>query len=212
LMGHSLGGGAVAGAAGFMVDNGTADRLAGVVMLDGVPLTDTAAESLEKVPEDIPIYQLAAPRYFWNQFGVGSTALLQARPNQFVGVTLVGGSHVDSMRGGNPLIQFSQQLVSGFSTAENVAAAQILMVGWVNDMFAGNQDEGIYAEPGEKITIDTPAGQATAVALPNSLTKPFLFNFLQPFVALGNGFFTFEPTCVAESMGATSRCKDSMAA
>jgi pimeloyl-ACP methyl ester carboxylesterase len=195
LVGHSLGGGLVAGTAGYMADNGSADRLAGVVMLDGVPLDGTAASSLNKVPDGIPIYQLAAPRYFWNQFGVGTDALLQARPDRFIGVTLVGGSHVDSMRGGNPLIQFSQQLVSGFSTPQNVAAAQVLMVGWINDMFAGNQDEGIYVAPNDQVVIDTPAGQATAVALPNSLTKPFILNPLQAFVALGNGFFTFEPTC-----------------
>jgi outer membrane biosynthesis protein TonB len=211
LVGHSLGGGAVAGTAGYMVDNGTADRLAGVVMLDGVGLDDTMTASLEKVPDGIPIYQLAAPKYFWNQFGVGTDALFEARPNQFIGVMLVGGSHVDSMRGGNPLIQFSQQLVSGFSTPENVAAAQILMVGWVNDMFAGNHDEGIYANPTNELTIDTPAGQATAIALPSSLTKPFLLNPLQALVPLGNGFFTFEPTCVAESMS-TAGCAGSMAA
>ena len=86
-------------------------------MLDGVGLDGSMASSLEKVPDDIPIYQLAAPKYFWNQFGVGSDALLEARPDRFVGVTLVGGSHVDSMRGGNPLIQFSQQLVSGLLEA-----------------------------------------------------------------------------------------------
>jgi pimeloyl-ACP methyl ester carboxylesterase len=195
LVGHSLGGGLVAGTAGYMADNGSVDRLAGVVMLDGVPLDGTAASSLKKVPADIPIYQLASPKYFWNQFGVGTEALLAARPDQFIGVTLVGGSHVDSMRGGNPLIQFSQQLASGFSKPQNVAAAQVLMVGWVNDMFAGNQDEGIYVDAGESVTIETSAGQATAVALPNSLTKPFILNPLQAFVALGNGFFTFEPTC-----------------
>ena len=147
LVGHSLGGGLVAGTAGYMVDNGTIDRLAGVVMLDGVGLDGSMASSLEKVPDDIPIYQLASPRYFWNQFGVGSDALLEARPDQFVGVTLVGGSHVDSMRGGNRLIQFSQQLVAGFSKPQNVAAAQILMVGWVNDMFAGNQTRGHLYRP-----------------------------------------------------------------
>ena len=38
-----------------------------------------------------------------------------------------------------------------------------------------------------------PAGEATLVALPNSLTKPFLLNPLQALVPLGNGFFTFEP-------------------
>jgi hypothetical protein len=36
-----------------------------------------------------------------------------------------------------------------------------------------------------------PAGEATLVALPNSLTKPFLLNPLQALVPLGNGFFTF---------------------
>ena len=164
-------------------------------MLDGVGLDDSMASSLDKVPDGIPIYQLAAPKYFWNQFGVGTAALLQARPNQFIGVTLVGGSHVDSMRGGNPLIQFSQQLVSGFSKPQNVAAAQILMVGWINDMFAGDQKKGIYLDPGEEFNLDTPAGQATLVDLPNSLTKPFLLNPLQALVPLGNGFFTFEPTC-----------------
>jgi hypothetical protein len=195
LVGHSLGGGLVAGTAGDMVDNGTVDRLAGVVMLDGVGVDGSMASSLEKVPDNIPIYQLASPKYFWNEFGVGSDALLQARPDQFVGVTLVGGSHVDSMRGGNPLIQFSQQLVAGFSTPQNVDAAQILMVGWVNDMFAGKQKEGIYTDPSEEITIDTPAGQATAVALPNSLTKPFLLNPLQALVPLTGGLFTFQPSC-----------------
>jgi pimeloyl-ACP methyl ester carboxylesterase/outer membrane biosynthesis protein TonB len=195
LVGHSLGGSLVAGAAGYMVDNHTSDRLAGVVMLDGVGLDDSMAASLDKVPDGIPIYQLAAPKYFWNQFGVGTDALLQARPHQFIGVTLVGGSHVDSMRGGNPLIQFSQQLASGFSKPQNVAAAQIVMVGWINDMFAGNDDDGVYLDPSEQFSLDTPAGPATLVALPNALTKPFILNPLQALVPLSKGLFTFEPTC-----------------
>jgi hypothetical protein len=210
LMGHSLGGGLVAGVAGYMSKDPTAaPKLAGVVMLDGVGLDDSMVDSLRKVDEDVPIYQLAAPKYFWNQFGVGSDALLQARPGEFVGVTLVGGSHVDAMRGGNPLIQFAQELVAGFSKPENVAAAQIVMVGWVKDMFAvdQNQKSGIY--PTGQITVMTPAGAATAVALPNTLTKPFILNFLQPFVQLGDGIFTFEPVCVGESIG---YCEGSLAA
>jgi len=109
------------------------------------------------------------------------------------------------------LIQFSQELVAGYSKPQNVAAAQILMVGWVSEMFAGSQDDGISADPSQEITIDTPAGQATAIPLPNSLTKPFLLNPLQALVPLGNGFFTFastcgpaEPTCVAASSMASS--------
>ena len=212
LMGHSLGGGLVAGTAGYMVENGTVGKLAGVVMLDGVGLDGSMTASLKLVPEEIPIYQLAAPAYFWNQNGVGSTALQQARPDRFIGVVLEGGSHVDAMRGGNPLIQFSQELVAGFTEARNVEAAKILMVGWVNDMFDPTQEpEGIYGDPGEQITIDTPAGVAIAIALPSSLTKWHLFNLLQPFVALGNAFFTFEPTCVTETMS-VSRCQGSMAA
>jgi acetyl esterase/lipase len=62
LVGHSLGGGLVAGTAGYMVDNDTVDRLAGVLMLDGVGLDGSMTTSLEKVPDDIPIYQLAAPK------------------------------------------------------------------------------------------------------------------------------------------------------
>ncbi|HEX2214349.1 MAG TPA: alpha/beta hydrolase [Mycobacterium sp.] len=214
LMGHSLGGGAVSGIAGFMAEDDRIDRLAGVVLLDGVGLDDPEKmlASLKAIPDEIPIYQLAAPVYFWNNFGVGIDALVQARPDQFVGVTLVGGSHVDAMRGGNPLIQFSQQLVSGFSKRENVAAARMLMVGWVNDMFAGNQESGIYLEPGEEFSFETPAGEADVVALPNSLKKPFILNPLRPLVAMGNGIFTFESTCVAESVGATSTCQDQIAA
>jgi hypothetical protein len=60
---------------------------------------------------------------------------------------------------------------------------------------------GIYADPGEEILIDTPAGQATAQALPSSLTKASLWNLLQPFVSAGMGFFTFEPTCARAPEG-----------
>ncbi len=205
LIGHSLGGGAVIGIAGAMADNETEDRLAGVIMLDGVPFDPKAAESIKKVDPDIPIYNLASPRYFWNQFGVGSDALLEARPGKFIGVTLKDGSHVDSMRGGNPLIQFGQELVAGFVRPENGDAAQILMIDWTKDMFAGVPHDPITDE----FTIDTPSGEATAVPLPNSLTKPFILNPLQAFVSLGNGLFTFEPACVEQSVAS---CSASMAA
>ena len=116
LVGHSLGGGLVAGTAGYMVDNGT-DRQAAPASSCSTASgwTTRWPHRVGQGPDAIPIYQLAAPSYFWNQFGVGSDALLQARPDRFVGVVLAGGSHVDAMQGGNPLIQFAQQLVAGFS-------------------------------------------------------------------------------------------------
>jgi acetyl esterase/lipase len=209
LVGHSLGGGLVAATAGYMVDNETIDRLAGVVMLDGVGMNNAVPAGLAKVPDALPIYQLAAPSYFWNQFGAANDALVQARPDRFVGVVLAGGSHVDAMQGGNHLIQFSQQLVAGFTLPQNVDAAKILMVGWINDMFDPTQEDGIYAQPGEVITIGTAAGQATAQALPSSLTAPSLLDLLQPFVSAGMAFFTFEPTCVAGSVGV---CQETIAA
>ena len=217
LMGHSLGGGAVSGIAGYMTENGSIDRLAGVVLLDGVGLNGEMVNDLKKVDEfdeSLPIYQLAAPRYMWNMFGSGTDALVQARPNaDFYGVTLVGGSHVDTMRGGNFLIQFAQQLVSGFSTPQNVAAAEILMVGWVNDMFDPTADpQGIYLERGETRTINTPAGQATLVDLPNSLRKPFILNFLEPFMALSGGLFTLQPGCLREPTSTAASCAGSVAA
>ncbi len=212
LMGHSAGGAAVSGIAGYMTENGSADRLAGVVLLDGVAMNGQMASDLSKVDGSIPIYQLAAPKYVWNMFGSGTNALMQARPDaDFYGVTLAGGSHVDTMRGGNWLIQFTQQLVAGFSKPQNVAAASIVMVGWVNDMFDGNRDEGIYLDSGETRTIDTPAGQATLVDLPNSLRRPYLLNFLEPFIALGGGLFNLQPGCLRDSTGTSASCTQSVA-
>lgn len=213
LMGHSAGGAAVSGIARYMTENGDADQLVGVVLLDGVGMNGKMAEDLSMVPDGIPVYQLAAPEYVWNMFGSGTDALIEARPDApFYGVTLAGGSHVDTMRGGNFLIQFSQQLVAGFSKPQNVAAAEIVMVGWVNDMFAGNQEEGIYLTTGETRTIDTPAGQATLVDLPNSLRRPYLLNFLEPLMAMSGGLFTLQPGCLREPTSTAASCAGSVAA
>jgi hypothetical protein len=77
---------------------------------------------------------------------------------------------------------------------------------WINDMFDGIRNEDIYGDPTDVITINTPAGQATAQALPSSLTQANLFNLLQPFVTVAMAFFTFEPTCAPASAGSTATC------
>jgi hypothetical protein len=61
-----------------------------------------------------------------------------------------------------------------YSRQENAVAAQTLMVGWANDMFTGTQDDGIYLDASQEFALDTVAGEATLVALPNPLTRPFL--------------------------------------
>lgn len=87
------------------------------------------------------------------------------------------------------------------------------MAGWVNDMFAGDQDQGIYVDTGGQVAIDTLAGQATALALPNSLTKPLILNPLQALGALGNGFFTVQPTCTpVETACVAESAKENVAA
>ena len=50
LIGHSAGGGLAAGAAGYMTENGTIDRLAGVVMLDGVGFGTVVPDGAGQAP------------------------------------------------------------------------------------------------------------------------------------------------------------------
>ena len=166
IAGHSAGGGLALAVAGYMVDNGTIDDLAGLVLLDGVVLGDAPAV-IDKIPDDLPVYQIASPPYAWNIYGATSDALVQARPGRFNGVQLVGGSHIDAMQGGNPLIQFAAYLVAGFSQQQNIEAVKVLATGWINDMFAGTH-KGVYADPGDSVEIPTIAGTADAIALPAS--------------------------------------------
>lgn len=162
IAGHSAGGGLALGAASYLVENGAIGDLAGLLLLDGVAMGGDATALIDSLPDDLPIYQLGAPPYAWNLFGATSDALVAARPGQFNGVQLNGGSHIDSMQGGNGIIQFGAYLVAGFSTQPNIEAARILMVDWVNAMF---DDQDVAGTPGATIPIPTPAGEATAVVL-----------------------------------------------
>ena len=64
---------------------------------------------------------------------------------------------MDGMLGGNPLIQTAAYLVAGIPQPQNPPAVQLLMAGWINDMFDGRIDSttgrclndcnGRYADP-----------------------------------------------------------------
>jgi hypothetical protein len=196
LAGHSLGGTLVSGAAGYMVDNGAIDNLAGVLLLDAVDLNDAVPTALEKLTgvNYRPVLNISSERYFWNMNGKVSDELEAARPGVFNGVMLVGGRHIDALQGGNALIQFSEYLIAGFSQPQNIEAVRTLAVGWVNDMFAGT-DDGIYGAPGETLQLDTSAGTATAIALPFTSTQvsliDYVLNGLLDFA--GRNFFVYEP-------------------
>jgi pimeloyl-ACP methyl ester carboxylesterase len=190
LAGHSLGGTLVMGAAGYMVDNGAVDDLAGILLLDSVDMNNAVPAALQKLTGTNyrPVLNISSERYVWNMDGLVDDELESARPGEFNGVMLVGGRHIDALQGGNPLIQFSEYLVAGFSQPQNIEAVKTLAVGWVNDMFAGTHD-GIYGAPQEAIQIPTTAGTATAVVLPLTSSEPvqgtlfdWLFRLILPFV------------------------------
>jgi hypothetical protein len=68
-------------------------------------------------------------------------------------------------------------LATGFSAPQNVDAVQVLVQGWINDMYAGsvyNPDlrTGIYGDPGTTIDIPTSAGTASAYVLPAPPAQP----------------------------------------
>ena len=173
LAGHSAGGGFATATAADYIDAGTPDQdadLAGVVMYDGVSngtFDGTFTQQLSVLDTaDIPVYQVAAPAQIWNAFGATTTPLMAARPGEFTGAVLVNGSHVDSLLGANPIIDFVAELVTRFSPAGNTAAVYNLSTGWINDLYLGATPDapqfGLYSAANEQIIM----GDAAAVILP----------------------------------------------
>jgi hypothetical protein len=172
LAGHSLGGNLVAAAAGFLAENGAADDLVGVVTLDGVPTGTTMVDALRKLDDYevltdhyIPIREIGAPSNLFNSTSAVKEELAASRPNRFNGVVLTGGVHMDSMRGGNPLIQFAAYVVAGFPQPQNPPAVDTLIAQWFDEWFDGDTGVGDDLAPGSTIDIPTPQGTAHAVVI-----------------------------------------------
>lgn len=172
LAGHSLGGQLVSAAAGYLVDNGAVENLVGVITLDGVPTGTTMVDTLAKLSayEDatgrfIPIREIGAPSNFLNSTSNVKEALNEARPGRFNGVVLKGGVHMDSMRGGNPPIQFAAFIAAGFPKPQNQAAVTVLATTWFNEWFSGDTDNGDDLLPGSTLPITTPKGTAQGVVI-----------------------------------------------
>lgn len=200
LVGHSLGGGFAPGVTGHYAEGLVARRadgddapnhLAGAVLLDAVPFTPIMPNAMARLkqleesndgdPRDyIPVYEIHAPVNFLNSTSTVVPELSAARPGKFNGVLIKGGVHMDGMLGGNPLIQAAAYLVAGFPQPQNPPAVQLLMAGWINDMFAEDIDpvtgrclqdcDGIYGAPGSTVVIasGTSHGNASAVVLGSS--------------------------------------------
>ncbi len=181
ISGHSAGGGLATAAGGDYVADLGADpadnHLLGVVMFDGVATNASSfAPAITKLQMlNIPDYTVAAPPQAFNLQGATTNQLVSLYPGQFVGVELVNGSHVDSMLGDKPVIDFASQLVTKFSPGGNTAAVYTLSTGWINDMFAGaGPTDPIYGVYGPTGGYESPGGQpiilgpATGIVLPVS--------------------------------------------
>jgi len=159
IAGHSAGGNLAAAAAGYTTTDDAVDDLRAVVMFDGVDRDGVIASAAARLTGayDRPIYQIAGECSSCNAFGSGTTALVNARPDRFVGVRLEGGTHVDAEGRSAGLLA---SLVCGFPQPRNVEAVPAIAAGWITDAFTGS-DVGVYGEPGQRI----PVGGATAVVL-----------------------------------------------
>ena len=180
LAGHSAGGGFATAVAADTVENGAAlGDLKGVLMFDGVSngsFDGTFDDQLAELDTlGIPVYQIAAPAQAWNAFAVTTNELAAARQGQFTGVTLLGGSHVDSFIGSNLLIDFLAQLITRPVPEGNTAAVYTLSTGWINDMFAGATPQdpqyGFYAGANQPIIM----GPTSAIALPTPILNQLSF-------------------------------------
>ncbi|OBF26850.1 hypothetical protein A5727_26645 [Mycobacterium sp. ACS4331] len=193
LAGHSLGGGFAPGVAGHYAeglllkretDPGAPNQLAGVVVYDAVPISPimpnamarlAALEASGDASDYVPVYEIGAPLNFFNLFSHIDAELSDARPGKFNGVVLAGGVHMDAMLGPNPLTQTLAYLIAGIPQRQNPLAVQELSVGWIDDMFSGRIDPstggcvldcaGQYAGPGQRFSVATAAGEATAVVI-----------------------------------------------
>ncbi|WP_156690001.1 PE domain-containing protein [Mycobacterium sp. Marseille-P9652] len=166
LTGHSAGGGLATLAAGdYIADLGTGtanNHLLGVVMFDGVANDSAgfAAAIANLKALNIPDYVVAAPPQPWNANGATTNELVSLYPGQFTGVELVNGSHVDSLLGNKPLIDFVSQLFTSFSPGGNTQAVYTLSTTWINDLYNGTPPTGPLG--GQPIIL----GPATGIGLP----------------------------------------------
>jgi len=218
LVGHSAGGTLVTSAAGYLADNGAIDNLLGVVMLDGVEPAGSPAigNALAKLTgaNDRPIYLISSQRYFWSRGGDMADKLSAARPDRFNGVGLEGGFHIDYLQGGNPLIQTAEYLTAGFSSPANIAAASQISIGWINDLFSGTHNDGVYGSDGQQIPIATGDGTATAVVLPLFPAQRSAWDqLLDGFFTMifdwgGRNVFVYQPYKNSETARRSSICEE----
>ena len=162
LTGHSAGGNLATSAAGYTTLPGGAVRhLKGVVLYDAVDFASAMEGALARLrgPDFRPVMQIASPPSPCNASGSGTNALLGARPGNFVGVQLIGGTHIDAE---GPDTDIFAMLACGLPRPPNVAAVRTIASDWISDALTGSERGILGGAPGQRI----PVGDATAVVLP----------------------------------------------
>ncbi len=177
MTGHSAGGGLATLAAGdYVADLGAnTNHLLGVVMFDGVANSTSAfAASIANLQTlNIPDYVVAAPPQSWNANGATTNQLVSLYPGQFVGAELVNGSHVDSLLGDKPVVDFLSQLITKFSPAGNTDAVYTLATGWIDDIYAGKgPTDPIYGVYGPTGGYVSPGGQQIILGPASGIVLP----------------------------------------
>jgi hypothetical protein len=157
LAGHSAGGNLATAAAGYTVDNGSVAYLKAVILFDAVDNNGAMETALAKLPDDVPVLQIASPCSICNAFGSGTKALVAARPGQFVGVMMKDGTHLDAEGSNTDILA---ELACGIPRPRNVDAVPNIAAGWIVDAFTGSRT-GVYGPAGAVIMVD----KATATVL-----------------------------------------------
>jgi hypothetical protein len=187
LVGHSGGSSMAAGVGGFASQlggpSGDSD-MAGVILFDTNDIGEFVSRGISKVPLATPVYYVGAESHIINNFDEVSGVMKELRPNQFTGVHIDGGVHADILEGLNPLGEFVLNLALGTPRPENTAAANLLAVGWINDMFSAGPDTGIYPGPGASVDVETDEGTAHIVGLGGPIHE---LSFIESLISLFYG-------------------------
>lgn len=214
MAGHSAGGQLAAGAGGYFAVRAPDDEvsnLAGVLLLDTSPVGGAIERGVGRIPEDIPVYHIAASPGVLNTYGDTNPVLAGLRTG-FVGVQLSGGTHSDGWRITNGVAQFVVGLASGFSRPANVDAVQVLAQAWISDWFNGTHTDAYYGERGEIITIGTSAGPARAYVLPGPAPQmDFVDRILKAMIRSTVIFAQFSGNCAADPATEPAQIRNSTA-
>ncbi|KWX65489.1 hypothetical protein [Mycobacterium sp. NAZ190054] len=165
-----------------------------VSAIGGATTGNALANALDKLPDAVPVLNIAAEPNTLNSQGSANAVFTEKRPGQFNGVQLIGGAHSDAFRSSTlfGIPQFLVTVFFGASTPNNVEAVHVLTEGWLTDMYEGRVYDpdtrtGIYGVPGAPsevvVEIPTTRGPARGYVLPARTPEP------SPFDRLINGFF-----------------------